>query len=226
MDALSLSPLGPATLSGLSALRPLQPLPIQEGKASGSSALAIQDLAQGLFQRALQASTAFPISEPGGGNVGFGQTATASLLASLTAPQAPASATPVPNATTQASSQITPSSAPGATPSATVLTDTPITQDAFASSSTLEFALQAALRFGAGVAGQGSLAVPRADLSTGLIRDAATVQRLGNLQGQAGAPGSEAFALPQASTARVLRSYEVNPMPAITAGASRVDLLA
>lgn len=222
MDALSLSPLGPATLSGLSALRPLQPLPIQEVKASGSSALAIQDLAQGLFQRTLQASTTFPISEPGSGNVGFGQAATASLLASLTAPQAPASATPVPNATTQAA----PSTAPSATPPAAVLTDTPITQDAFANSSSLEFALQAALRFGAGVAGQGSLTGPSADLSTGLIRDAATVQRLGNLQGQAGAPGSEAFALPQAPTARVLRSYELTPMPSVTPDASRVDLFA
>jgi len=226
MDALSLSPLAPATLGALSALRPAQPLPIQEDKTSGSSALAIQDLAQGLFQRALQASILSPVSEPGGGNVGLAQEATASLLASLTAPQAPASATAATDATTNAITQAAPSTAPSATPPTAVLADTPVTQDAFASSSTLDFALQAALRFGAGVAGQGTPALATTDLSTGLIRDAATVQRLGNLQAQAGAPGPEAFTLPQASTARALRSYEAAPIPAINAEASRVDVFA
>ncbi|NWJ41612.1 MAG: hypothetical protein HXX12_11645 [Geothrix sp.] len=226
MDALSLSPLSPANLSALTALRPVPPLPVQDGKTTGSSALAIQDLAQGLFQRALQASIHSPVSESGGGNVGLGQEATASLLASLAAPQAPASATAPTDATTNAITQAAPSTAPSATPPAAVLADAPVTQDAFASSSTLDFALQAALRFGAGVAGQGTPALATADLSTGLIRDAATVQRLGNLQAQAGAPGPEAFTLPQATTSRVLRSYEAAPIPAISAEASRVDVFA
>jgi len=222
MDALSLSPLGPATLSGLSALRPLQPLPIQEDKTTGSSALAIQDLAQGLFQRALQASVLSPVSEPTGGNLGLAREATASLRA----PQAPASATPAADATTNAVSQSAPSTAPSATPPAAVLADVPATQDAFASSSTLDFAMQAALRFGAGVSGQGMTTLPTADLSTGLIRDAAAVQRLDSLQAQAGAPGPEAFTLAQATTTRTLRGYEVTPSPPISPGGSLVDIFA
>ena len=225
MDALSLSPLAPVTLGALGGLRPVQPLPIQEDKTTGSSALAIQDLAQGLFQRALQASVLSPVSEPSGGNLGLAREATASLLASLRAPQAPASATPAAEATTNAVSQSAPSTAPSATPPAAVLPDVPATQDAFASSSTLDFAMQAALRFGAGVSGQGMTTLPTADLSTGLIRDAAAVQRLGSLQAQAGAPGPEAFTLPQA-TARTLRGYEVTPSPPIIPGGSQVDIFA
>ncbi len=205
MDALSLSPLAPVTLGALGGLRPVQPLAIQENKTTGSSALAIQDLAQGLFQRALQASVLSPVSEPSGGNLGLAREATASLLASLRGPQAPANATPAADATTNtitpAIPQTAPSTAPSATPPAGVLPDVPATQDAFASSSTLDFAMQAALRFGAGVSGQGMTTLPTADLSTGLIRDATTVQRLDNLQAQAGAPGPEAFTLPQAATA-------------------------
>jgi len=226
MDALSLSPLAPATLGALSALRPAQPLPIQESKTPGSSTLAVQDLAQGLFQQALQASILSPISEPGGGNVGLAQAATTSLLAALTAPQAPASATAATDATPTALTQTAPSTAPSATPPTPLLADVPATQDAFASSSTLDFALQAALRFGAGVAGQGALAPPGADLSTGLIRDAAAVQRLGGLQAQAGAPGPEAYTLPQASIARILRNYEAAPNPLSMTEAGVVDLLA
>lgn len=229
MDALSLSPLAPVTLGALGGLRPVQPLPIQENKTTGSSALAIQDLAQGLFQRALQASVLSPVSEPSGGNLGLAREATASLLASLRAPQAPASATPATEATTNAVTpaipQTAPSTAPSATPPAAVLADVPATQDAFASSSTLDFAMQAALRFGAGVSGQGMTTLPTADLSTGLIRDAAAVQRLGSLQAQAGAPGPEAFTLPQATT-RTLRGYEVTPSPPISPGGSQVDIFA
>jgi len=226
MDALSLSPLAPASFSALSALRPVQPLPVQEDKTSGSRALAIQDLAQGLFQQALQASILSPVSEPIGGNVGLAREATTSLLASLSAPQAPATATPAPDATTNTITRAASSSAPSATPPAAVIADVPAAQDAYATSSTLDFALQAALRFGAGVAGLGTPPLPSADLSPGLIRDAAAVQRLGSLQAQAGAPGPEAFTLPQAASTRLLRTYEVTPALAISPGASGVDLLA
>ncbi|MCE1204267.1 MAG: hypothetical protein LWW79_06620 [Holophagaceae bacterium] len=226
MDALFLSPLAPATLGALGALRPAQPLPIQEDNASGSSALAVQDLAQGLFRRTLQASIVAPLSEPGGGNVGLAQEATASLLAALTTPQAPASATAATDATTNALTQTAPSTAPSATPPTAVLADAPAITDAFADSSSLDFALQAALRFGAGVVGQGAATQPNADLSTGLIRDAASVQRLGSLQAQAGAPGPEAYTLPQVPAARVLRSYEAAPPPALPAASGGVDLLA
>lgn len=226
MDALSLSPLAPATFSAVSTLRPVQPLPVQEDKASGSRALAIQDLAQGLFQQALQASILSPLSEPSGGNVGLAREATTSLFASLSAPQAPASTTSATDATTNAITRATPSTAPSASPPAAVLADVPTAQDAYATSSTLDFAMQAALRFGAGIAGLGTPTLPSADLGPGLIRDAATVQRLGSLQTQAGAPGSEAFTLPQAATTRLLRTYEVTPAPAISPGSNRVDLFA
>lgn len=229
MAVLSLSPLGPATLSGLTALRPVPPLPVTDDKASGSSALTIQDLAQGLFQRTLQASILSPLTEPEGGNLGLAPEATASLLASLTAPQAPASATPAPGATLNAAAAGTPtaaSTAPSPTPPAAVQTDIPATQDTFASSSSLEFALQAALRFGAGVAGQGTPVLPNADLSTGLIRDAAAVPRLDGLQAQGGAPGPEAFTLAQATATRTLRGYEVIPSPPISPGGSLLDVFA
>ncbi|MFN7958143.1 MAG: hypothetical protein U0P46_07485 [Holophagaceae bacterium] len=235
MAAIALSPLAPATLSALSALRPVQPLPITEDKTSGSSALTLQDLAQGLFQRTLQASVLAPLAEPGGGNLGVAPEATASLLASLTAPQAPASATPAADATAPAGAQATlpsgataatASTAPSPSPPAAVLPEVPATQDAFASSSSLEFALQAALRFGAGVAGQGTPALPSADLSTGLIRDAAAVPRLEGLQAQTGAPGPEAFLRPSASNLRLLRTYEISPAPVSSPQATGVDLFA
>ncbi|MBP7618750.1 MAG: hypothetical protein KA743_09555 [Geothrix sp.] len=128
--------------------------------------------------------------------------------------------------TTNALTRATSSNAPSASPPAAVLADVPTAQDAYATSSTLDFAMQAALRFGAGIAGLGTPTLPSADLGPGLIRDAATVQRLGSLQTQAGAPGSEAFTLPQAATTRLLRTYEVTPAPAISPGSSRVDLFA
>jgi len=226
MDALSLSPLAPATFNAVGALRPVQPLPVQEDKTSGSRALAIQDLAQGLFQQALRASVLSPVTDSVSGNFGLGREATASLLASLSAPQAPATATPAADATTNAINPAASSSAPSPTPPAAVIADVPTAQDAYATSSTLDFALQAALRFGAGVAGLGTPALPSAELSPGLIRDAAAVQRLGSLQAQAGAPGSEAFTLPQATNTRLLRTYEVNSPLAIGSGSSRVDLFA
>jgi hypothetical protein len=229
MAVLSVSPLGPATLSGLNALRPVPPLPVAEDKASGSTALTIQDLAQGLFQRTLQASILSPLAETEGGNLGLAPEATASLLASLTAPQAPASATPAPGATvdaTIAGSPAAASTAPSPTPPAAVQPDLAATQDAFASSSSLEFALQAALRFGAGVAGQGASVLPSADLSTGLIRDAAAVPRLDGLQAQAGAPGPEAFLRPSVSSTRLLRTYEIGPAPSPTPAVAGVDLFA
>ena len=222
MDALSLSPFAPVALGTLGPVRPLQPTTAQDGNTSGSTAPTLQDLTQGLFRQTLQTSLAAPISEPGLVNGGLAPEATASLLAALTAPQATAGATPTVDTTTNAITQATPSSAPSPTPPVTA-TELP-TQDVFANSSSLDFALQAALRFGAGVLGPGAAAQNAADLGTGLIRDATAVPRLEGLRGQAGAPGPEAYTQPQASAGRLLRDYEVGTPPVAAGGG--VDLLA
>lgn len=220
MDALSLSPFVPPSLGTLSAVRPVS---VQD-KAPGSSTLSIQDLAQGLFRQALQTSLAAPVAESGPLNGGLAPEATASLLAALTAPQAAARPTPAADATTNAITQATPSSAPSPTPPVAA-TELP-TQDAFANSSSLDFALQAALRFGAGVIGHGAVAPNAADLGTGLIRDAAAVPRLEGLRAQAGAPGPEAYTQSQVSAGRLLRGYEVGPPPVPSPGGGGLDLLA
>jgi hypothetical protein len=87
-----------------------------------------------------------------------------------------------------------------------------------------DFAMQTALRFGAGVVAQAALAVPVGELGTGLVREAAQVLRTGNLQPQVGEPSPEAFARAQTNLQRVMRSYESAPTPA--QGNSAVDLLA
>ena len=146
---------------------------------------------------------------PGGS--GLALQTTASLLASLTAPQAPVAPTATPDATTNPVAQITGGQA--ATPATTIATDIPANQDTFATSSSLDFALQTALRFGAGVAGQVAPANPGPLSEPGLVRDATAVLRTGPLQPQAGHPGPEAFTHPQATAQRVLRSYATAPAP-------------
>ena len=233
MATLSVSPVSPVAFGTLSALRPLQapPIPpVQGGQTAGATALSIQDLAQTMFQRALQAATLFPVVAPATGSASLAQEATASLLASLSAPQASASTTAVPTATTNPvavpASDTSGSTAPTSAPPAAIIGDLPATQDAFALSSSPDFAMQTALRFGAGVAAQAMAVPPTTDLGADLVRDAASVQRLGNLQPRAGGPGPEAFASPQAALQRVLRSYESAPIMAFVQGNRTVDLLA
>lgn len=235
MDPLAISSLGPATLSALSALRPVQALAVpatQSGSTSGSPALSIQDLAQSLFQRTLQTAALFPVTEPATGSAGMALEATASLLAALNAPQSVANATPTLDATiinpttnpaaSQASGS-TPATSPTATPPTTIPADVPVTQDAFASSLSPDFALQTALRFGAGVAAPAAPALAGPGLGAGLVRDAAAVPRLGNLQPKAGGPGPEAYAHPQTSIQRVLQNYQAVPA---AQGSVGLDLLA
>ncbi|WP_291270392.1 hypothetical protein [Geothrix sp.] len=225
MDALTVSALGPATLGALGALRPVQPLatpPAQDGSASAAT-LSVQDLAQALFQRALQTAVLSPLAEPTGGSLGLVQETAAPLLAALTAPQAAAPATAAPDATTQPAAVAATDTAPAATtappanPPAAVPAEVPATQDAFAQGSSLEFALQTALRFGAGV---GAPAAPALAATPGaeLVRDATAVLRTGNLQPHAGGPGPEAFARPQAPLHQVLRSYQVVPATEASVG--------
>lgn len=227
MDPLAVSPVSPATLSALSALRPPLPLAAPVAQDPGTPPLATQlstqDLAQTLFQQALQKAVLFPLAEPAGANLA--QDAAASLLAALTAPQATVAPTATPNATAAAGAalasqaQDTVTTAAATTPALAV--ELPAVQD----SSSLEFALQTALRFGAGVVTQATPAFQPADLAAGLIPDPAAVQRLGNLQPHAGGPGPEAFAHPQAAhpVQRVLRTYEV--APAVTEP-GQLDLMA
>lgn len=232
MDALSVSPVSPVALGVLSALKPVQALavpPAQSGQPAGGSTLSIQDLAQTLFQRTLQAATLSPIAAQATTSASLAQEVTASLLATLSAPQAPTDTTTVPTATTNPAEvqapDTTPSTAPPSSPPAAVIGDLP-TQDALALSSSPDFAMQTALRFGAGVASQAALALPVADLGAGLVRDATQVLRTGNLQPQAGGPGPEAFAQAQAAIQRILRSYETAPFPVAPLGNSSLDLFA
>lgn len=213
MDPLAISSLGPATLSALSALRPPQALaiPAQTGDTPGSTTLTLQDLAQGLFQRTLQAATSFPVAEPAPGSASLAQVATASLFAALNAPQATASTTPTPDTTSrpaavQAQASTTPA---GTAPTPTLAVDLPAIQDTFATGSSLDFALQTALRFGAGVAPLAAPAVLTPALGPGLVRDATAVLRMENLQPRSGGPGPEAFAQLQPAVQQVLRSYAV-----------------
>jgi hypothetical protein len=232
MSPLAVTAIGPATLGAFSALRPVQALPVPppNGSTPATTALSIQDLAQTLFQRTLQTATAFPVAEPAAGSVGLIQEATASLLASLNAPQAAANPTPAPAATTNpagiqatAGPSATDSTAPAAAPPATVAGDVAATQDAFATSSSQDFALQTALRFGAGVPGQGAPPPTATDMGVDLVRDAARVPRLENLQPHAGGPGPEAFAQPQTPLQRILRDYQTVPAAQSSVG---LDLLA
>jgi hypothetical protein len=231
MDALSVSPVGPAALSALSALRPVQASRIQAtqaGNPSGSAALSAQSLVQSLFQRTLQTTSLYPVSEPVTGSAALAQEATASLLAALTPPQAPANVTPAPDATTNpAALQASSSDSSTAPPTLPAVQDLPTAQDAFETSLSPDFAMQTALRFGAGVGAQAAASgIVAPDLGTGLVRDAATVLRLENLQPRTGGPGPEAFARPETPAQRVLRTYETGSAVSATQGTSSVDLLA
>lgn len=233
MDALSVSPVGPATLRALSGLRPVPAPPAQPAPValpSGASALSVQSLAQSLFQRTLQAAATYPVAEPATGSAGLAQDTTASLLAALNSPQAPAGATAAPDTTPNPAvlptSSADASTAPPSAPPATTISDLPAPQDASAASLTPDFAMQTALRFGAGVVAQAAATgLPALDQGPSLVRDATTVLRLGNLQPRTGGPGQEAFAQPEAATQRILRTYETgSTLSAPTSSA--VDLLA
>jgi hypothetical protein len=215
MNPLTINAVGPVTLSALSALRPVPTATNGAGDPTGTTALG---LAQGLFQRALQVTPVLPLAAPGTTGLDQTQEATASLLAALTAPQAPAPATPAAADATA----LTATPSPVANPAETVLGNLTATQDAFTNASSLDFALQTALRFGAGVGPLAAPATANPGQGTGLVRDATEVLRIRNLQPQTGGPGPEAFAQPHAPVQRVLQSYQ--PVPAApTPG--QVDLL-
>ncbi|NTW84945.1 MAG: hypothetical protein HGB30_02145 [Holophagaceae bacterium] len=222
MDALAISPLG---TYGLKPPATVLATPKVQAYAQDSANTAVQrlaqELAQGLFRQSLQAVALAPVVEPAAASPSFDSTATASLLAALTAPQAPTGTTSA--ATSLSATQATAPSQPVTTASQTLPQDLSALQDTFQTGASVDFALQTALRFGAGVvtpAGQTSLP---GELSAGLVRDAAAVPRLRNLQPNAGGPGPEAFAQTQAQLDRVLRTYTPPPVPEV---ATQLDLLA
>jgi len=247
MDALVINPLGPANLSALSAVRPVQAVaavpvqaPAQDDRAAGVTTLGLQDVAQTLFQSNLQAAALFPVATPAPGGLGLPQEAAASLLAALNPPQASAATGTVADATTQAASAVpaTPTAiqAPAtpdttATTTATTTTAAALTPDLTAPpdalNTSLDLAMETALRFGAGVQALGAPTQPvgelGAPLGQGLVRDATSVLRVGNLQPHAGGPGPEAYTRPQVAAAQVIRSYQALPAATTPPG---LDLLA
>ncbi len=230
MDPLSVNALGPASLSGLSALRPAQPVAVPPPSAGGSAdalALTTQDLAQGLFQRTLQAASQFPWLGAGVGGTGLAQDAAATLFSALQAPQAAADTTPAPaqdNPRAVASAGAT-STAPTANPGLVAPTALTASTDTFVSSTSLEFALQTALRFGAGVQGAAFAPYLVTEPGSTLVRDATAVSRVGPLQPREGGPGPGDYAQPQGSAQQVLRSYGVLAAAA-PSGADQVDFMA
>ncbi len=228
MDALSLTAVAPVALSAISALRPAPAVvvpPAPNNQLPGSPNLSFNDLVQVLLRQSLQTATAFPTAEPATGSAALAAQATTSLLAALNPPQATATTTAVADATTNpAGVQATDAtSAPTATQASTLPAEAPAAQDAFAASSSLDFALGTALRFGAGVAALAGPAAAGSPEGTGLVRDAMAVPRLSSLQSRAGGPGPEAFAPPQATVARVLRTYESSP---VNQSPAQLDLFA
>ncbi len=216
MDALAISPLGTYALKPPATVLATPKVQANAQDATGTSVQRLaQELAQGAFRQSLQAVALAPIAEPDAAIPSFDSTATASLLAALTTPQA--------TADTTTATQATESIQPTTTASQTLPQDLSALQDTFQTGASVDFALQTALRFGAGVvtpAGQTSLT---GELSAGLVRDAAAVPRLRNLQPNAGGPGPEAFGQTQAQLDRVLRNYTTPPAAEV---ATQLDLLA
>jgi hypothetical protein len=164
------------------------------------------------------------------------QDAIASLLAALNPVQAPADTTPPATATTKpeviqnlgaAASVISSSNLPASVTPAASLQDLPATQDGFGTSLNPDFAMQTALRFGAGVTIQAAAAeILGSHPGTGLVRDATSVLRLGNLQPQTGHPGPGAFAQSHSETQRILHTYGTDAAAGAIQDTSAVDLLA
>jgi len=216
MDALSTTPLGSTALGATTLLRPR----VGNG-ATNATNLAIQDLALGLVQQSLGTVALGPNAEGTLDPFGLDRVATASLLASLRAPQAATTANPAPETATPPAAPLpvdsTPSTAPAATPALPPLDQSPVSQDAFATSSSPDFASLAALRFGSGVAGTSALAAPLASANQALVRDAGSVVRVGGLQSQAGGPGPEAFLRSPPQMARAMHDYQAgSPVPQST----------
>lgn len=236
MDALRVSALGTTPLS---ALRPPPVVPQVQTGTPGNTRVAqanlaaelVPDLARGLAQTLLQSTTQSALIQPLTGTSpalpeAAPATFAASLLAVLSAPAAgPTPSTPSTDASPGALAVAgsTPTTAPATPPVAALAPETPAIQDGFQTGASADFALQTALRFGAGVVAQAAPALQAASLGEGLVRDAMAVLRQGGLQSQGGRPGPEAYARPQTDAMRAAEPYR----PSVTeAGHGSLNLLA
>jgi hypothetical protein len=148
----------------------------------------------------------------------------AAITGAMDALTKPAAAPATPTVPTPPATPTTPATlatSPVANPAETVLGNLTPTQDALTNAASPDFALQTALRFGAGVGPLAAPATANPGQGTGLVRDATEVLRIRNVQPQTGGPGPEAFAQPQPPVQQVLQSYQAVPA---TAGPGLVDL--
>jgi hypothetical protein len=207
MDLLRIAALGSSTLMTLQPRHPPAPGTVQ----APLNPSAPPELAQNLFQGTLQTAAASPWANPSLVDAGQLPDITAALLAALNspavAPPAPLVSTPGTATATAAPPPVDTPAAPGANPTG----DGP------------DFPLQTALRFGAGIGPLPSPQFQAPMLDAGLVRDAASVQRLRNLQSHGGSPGPEAFTHPRAAEQR---ASHINPPPAAAEAATGLDLLA
>lgn len=222
MDPLRVEALGSAVLNvprlPLAIPKPQAPTPETPGVAAQSQLQALAQgwpLLQSAVQSTLQAAAAQAVPAiPATDSI---QSFTSALAAALT----PAQATTTASSATAESGTATPIPATAAAATATeaLTTTTPVETGASA-----DFALLTALRFGAGVNPLGAPAFNAADLGATLVRDAAAVPRLPNLQPQPGRPGPEDFArLLQTQAPQVIQAYRAVPAAPTAAG---MDLLA
>jgi hypothetical protein len=209
MDTLAVSALAPTTLNAVNSLWSASLTVNPDPKP-----FSVNDLVQTRLQQTIQQAASSPLAAPASGVIQMAQEATASLLASLSAPQAPAAPTLTPDATTNPSAVQSPSTTDLATTTSaltsttSLVNDVPTAQDTFDTSSTGDFAMQTAMRFGAGVAGMSAPATANSDQGTGLVRDATAVLRTSNVQPHQGGPGPDAFFHSPTNFDRVLRDYQ------------------
>lgn len=226
MDPLRLSLLGGVAV-GAPATSLVIPRP-QAGNGQGTAATnAIQGAAPDWLIQALQAAAQAGAQAATGAQTGPGFTD--SLLAALTVPSAPTATTsaadtpPAAAAVPPAPPVVTLAGALPATPVIAAAEAAALPQVTLPDSSTTAFALETALRFGAGVAPGAGPVEFRPDLTADPIRDAAAVPRQPALQPQAGGPGPEAYAQPRAAAPQAVNAYRTAAVAEPPAG---LDLLA
>ena len=223
MDPLRLSVLGGTTSM---ALTPALVIPrAQAGSTQGTAATAgVQEA----FLQALQAASALSGSGTASPTAAT-QGVTDSLLAALTAPTATAATTATADTPTAAAA-VAPArpavALAGATPATPVIAAaeaaaTP--QVALPDSSSLAFALETALRFGAGVAPGAAPIFQLPDAGAGLMRDAAAVPRQPHLLLNTGRSGAEVLAQPQTAAPQAVNAYRTAAVAEPPAG---LDLMA
>lgn len=223
MDPLRLSALGGTAAM---VLTPALVIPrAQQGNAQGTAAEAG---VQGLFLQALQAAN--PLSQTGtASSTPAAQGVTDSLLAALTAPTATAATTATADTSTAAAAvapappAVTLAGATPATPVIAAAEAATASQVTLPDSSTLAFALETALRFGAGVAPGAGPAFQLPDAGAGLMRDAAAVPRQPHLLLNTGRSGAEVLAQPQTAVPQAVNAYRTAAVAEAPAG---LDLMA